>query len=133
MILPLLHACGGDNSRQQEARELLERISALDLKAPAAERARRIERVRALPVSDPRLLRVRELCTEAHAGLLSAELEQAVARQRLDAAQARAASADRAELESIAASVAHASATLRAAQAALPECEQSMRALTMRR
>jgi hypothetical protein len=132
MILQSLLACGGDNSERTQARALLERISALDLRAPAAERARLIERLRAFAATDPALVRVRDQCAEAHAGLLSAELEQASARERLEAARARDGNPNKVELEAIAVSVAHASTTLRAAQAVLPECERSMRALATR-
>ena len=130
--LLLSSACGGENSQRGEAQALLERISALDLKAVPAERARRIERLRALPLTDAGLARARDRCVLAHTGLLSAELEQALARQRLDAAAGRGTPVAKGELDAIAASVAHASQSLREAQAALPECEQSTRALAVR-
>jgi hypothetical protein len=129
LILLLACACGGDNSQHEQARALLERISALDLNATPAERKRRLDRLHALPLTEERLVRVRDLCLEAHTGLLAAELEQTVARKRLDAAQSGAPNPDRKELEAIAAQVAHAATTLREAQAVLPECEQSMRGL----
>jgi hypothetical protein len=132
LILLFSAACSRDNSQRAEALALLERIATLDLRASSAERTRRIERLRALPLSDAALVRVRDRCALAHAGLLAAELEQATARQRLDAAEARGAPVARAELEAIAAAVAHASQSLQSARTALPECEQSTLALSAR-
>src|SRR5688572_8038993 len=80
----VLFGCGGEDARAQEAQALLERIARLDLRAPAHERARRIEHLRALTLADPELARVRDACTLAHAGLLAAESEQDAVRQQLD-------------------------------------------------
>jgi hypothetical protein len=132
VILLFCAACGRENSQRTDALALLDRISALDLRVNSAERARRIERLRALTLSDAGLVRVRDRCAMVHAGLLAAEIEQATARQRLDAAEARGVPAPRAELEAIAAAVAHASQSLQSARAALPECEQSTLALSAR-
>jgi hypothetical protein len=130
LILCLGCACGSENSRAQEARALLERIAALDLRAPPAERARQIEHLRALQLADPDLARVRGACVLAHAGLLAAESEQAGVRSRLD--RAGDAGLREPELTLVAATVRQAGERLRDAQAALPECETRTRALLER-
>jgi hypothetical protein len=125
----LLLACGNDNSQRAETRALLERIAMLDLRASPTRRGEQVQALRALPLSDPALARVRDRCATAHAGLLSAENEQAEARERLDSATGQAAKVDQAALAAIAASVAHAKRTLGEAQGALDECQRSLRVL----
>ncbi len=120
--------CRGENSSREQVQALLARISELDLHAPAVRRAQQIEALHALPLRDPALARVRDRCVQAHSGLLSAEREQAQARVRLQDQAARGGS-DKAALQAIAASVAHAAATLQKAQGALGECQRSLRAL----
>jgi hypothetical protein len=122
--------CGRDDSGAEQARALLDRIARLDLRSPADERARRIEQLRALALTDPQLARVRDACALAHAGLLAAESEQAAVRKQLD--QPRDAAISQAELAVMAAKVQQASQRLRDAQGALPECETHTRALLER-
>ena len=130
LLASVAPACGGEDSRAREAQSLLERIARLDLRGPAGERARRIEHLRALELSDPELARVRDACALAHAGLLAAESEQAAVRERLDGAADAAISA--AEVTLLAAQVKQASQQLLDAQRALPECETRTRALLER-
>jgi hypothetical protein len=102
----------------------------MDPRAPVEQRARQLERLRAVPLEDPELARVRDGCAAAHAGLLAAEEEQAAIRARLD--QAPDGGVGQAELALMAALVARAGERLEAAQHALPECEQQTRALLAR-
>ena len=132
LILIVAGACGRENSQRAEAQALLARISKLALDAPAEVRAEGIRQLRALPLTNPRLVHTRDQCALAHAGLLAAELEQAQVRARMDAAEKKASQVDKAELESIAAALAHATASLKEGQAALPECERATRALAMK-
>lgn len=122
--------CGGEDPRAQQARALLERIARLDLRGPADERARRIEQLRALALTDPQLVRVRDACALAHAGLLAAESEQAAVRERLD--RTGDAAINPPELALMAAQVQQAGARLRDAHDALPECETRTRELLER-
>jgi hypothetical protein len=123
--------CDCGDSRAQQARALLERIGALDLRAPADQRARQIERLRALSLRDPELAGVRDACALAHAGLLAAESEQTDARRRLDRA-GDAGVLRELELASIATAVQRAGERLRDAHGALPTCETQTRALLER-
>lgn len=118
---------GADNTERAEARALLGRITDVDLRAPVLERGRQIDALRALGLRSPELVKIRDHCVQAHAGLLAAEREQTQVAQRLDHAGAEG--LGQAELAQIAASVAHAGQTLKSAQAALPGCEQSARML----
>ena len=130
-VILLPHAaCSRTNSERADAQALLERISAVDLRAPLPERARQVAALRGLELHDAALASVRDRCARVHAGLLAAEEEQANARERLGRAEQQKPS--EAELQAIAASVAHAAAQLRAAQGELPACEDSTRALALR-
>jgi hypothetical protein len=131
LIPAALLGCGGeDASGAEQARALLDKIARLDLNGPHDERARRIEQLRALALTDPQLARVRDACALAHAGLLAAESEQAAVRKRLD--QPRDAAISQAELTLMAAQVQQASQRLRDARSALPECDTQTRALLER-
>jgi hypothetical protein len=127
LILALLSGCGSSESHNEQVGALLQAIGTLDLRAPIDRRARQIERLRALPLKDPKLVHVRDSCVLAHAGLLAAESEQAGVRRKLDLAGDGGLTQP--ELVSIAASVRQAGERLRDAQGALPECEAQTRAL----
>jgi hypothetical protein len=130
LIPALALGCGNDDSGAEQARALLDRIARLDLRAPADERARRIEQLRALALTDPQLARVRDACALAHAGLLAAESEQAAVREQLD--QPRDAPIGPAELAEMAARVKQAGQRLGDARSSLPECDAHTRALLER-
>ncbi len=130
LILCLGCACGSEESRGTEARALLERIASLDLRASVSQRARQIERLRALQLAHPELARVRDACALAHAGLLAAESEQAGVRDRLD--RAGDGGLRETELAQLAAAVKQAGERLHDAQGALPECETRTRELLER-
>jgi hypothetical protein len=121
-------ACRGENSDREAARALLARISAIDVRAPLADRAARLRELLGLQLDDARLIRVRDECALAHGGLLSAEREQAEVRDRIDRADREPVAAS--ELASLRAALASAAASLRDAHSAMPECERSTRELT---
>lgn len=122
MILPWALACGSRNSSRQEAQALLERISAVDLRAPHERRAQQVEALAKLPLASNELSAVRDACSKAHGGLLAAEREQAAARAALGRLAATA-ERDQAQLAAVAAQLSSAARQLQAAQAALPTCE----------
>jgi hypothetical protein len=131
VLIPILaSACGGRNSEREEARELLTRISKLDLNASFEQRGQQIEALRGVKLSVPALHEARERCLQAHAGLLAAERQQADSRARIDRAEADG-RRDRAELAAIAAGLADAARALQHAHRALPECEQRARELAL--
>lgn len=117
-------ACDLGGAEREQVRAFLARVAAVDLRAPAEERERQIAALRDVALSDPGLVRVREQCVSAHAGLLAAERAQAAARQELD--RAGPSGLEQVALTRIAGDVARAGQTLRAAQAVLPECQQSV-------
>jgi hypothetical protein len=127
LILLCALACGRDNSHAKQARDLLERIARIDHRAPFAERQAQLDALRALPLGEPDLARTRELCVAAHAGLLTAEREQAEVRARLDAAGGRQLPQD--ELTRLGIALSQAGERLTKANAALPDCEARTRAL----
>jgi hypothetical protein len=130
LILLSAVACGGQNSEREEARELLTRISKLDLNAPFERRGQQIEALRALKLTVPALHEARERCLQAHAGLLAAERQQADSRARIERAEAEG-RREQAELDAIATGLADAARALQHAQKALPECEQRARELAL--
>jgi hypothetical protein len=123
-------ACATQNSHHEEAQALLERISKVDLSASFDLRARQIDALRALQLHDPALHELRERCVQAHAGLLSAERQQVDARARIERIE-DAGQRNPAEVAAIAAQLSDAAAALRAAHAALPDCEQRTRQLVL--
>jgi hypothetical protein len=132
-LIPLLAlACGRANSEREEARELLTRISKIDLNASFDVRAQQIEALRGMALTAPALAQVRERCLQAHAGLLAAERRQADARARIERAEAGG-PRNEAELTAIASGLADAARALQDALKALPDCEQQARDLALRR
>lgn len=130
-LIPLfVLACGSQNSEREEARALLWRIADVDLRAPFDQRAQQIEALRTMKLGSRELLGAREQCVHAHAGLLAAERQQADARTRIGRAE-DAGQRDPAELVAIAAALADAAKGLRAAHAAIPQCEDRVRELML--
>lgn len=87
-----------------------------------------IEALRTLPLKEPELVKLREACVAAHAGLVDAERQQAQVRARLDAAGPN----DRlqqSELAKLGESLAKAGEQLRKANEAVPDCEARTREL----
>jgi hypothetical protein len=123
----LIGACA--NSERTQARALLEGISTVDPRAPLADRAAQIAKLRTLALSDPALIAVRDRCTRVHAGLLAPEQAQADARVRLS--QGGPGKLPDSELAAITAAVAQAGRQLNAAQGELSACEHSTRELAL--
>jgi len=132
-LIPLLAlACDTHNSQKEEAGRLLERISAVDLRAPFDVREHQIEALRELPLKQPAVREARARCVDAHAGLLAAERAQSRARTLLDQTE-DGGTRDRAALENIAQTLSLAARTLRASQKAMPACEQRAKELALER
>jgi hypothetical protein len=123
-------ACSAQNSQHEEARALLERIARVDLRASFDVRGQQIDALRALQLRDPALHALRDRCVQAHAGLLAAERQQVDARARIERIE-DAGQHDPAEVAAIAAQLSSAASALRAAHAALPDCEQQTRQLVL--
>lgn len=120
--------CGQQSHDGNEARALLERLTAIDLRASEGERAVRIAGLRSLPLAQPELRALRDRCVLAYGGLLAAERMQEDVRRRLD--HPSDAGFPPAELAALRASLAEATAQLGGARAALPECLDAARELS---
>jgi hypothetical protein len=132
LALPALHGC--QDSKQEQGRALLERIEAVDIKAPYATRKATVAALATLELTDRELGRVRELCLKAHQALLETEERQAQARQGLDAVTRGNPRAsippDRAS--AIAGALEESNRKLRSAIETFPYCEREVRSLAMR-
>lgn len=124
-----IFSCSG-NSARAEALALLERISAVDLRAPFERRQRQVDALASLPLASTELAKVRDACSKAHGGLLSAERAQAAARTELDRLAAQS-ERDQSQLAAVAEQLAGAARQLQAAQTALPTCEARARDLAL--
>ena len=124
-------ACG--DARREEAGRLLQALDLLDVAAPVERREARIAALRGMAIQDPGLARVRDQCVAVHAGLLSAEREQAEAGRSLKAAAAMHAGQGipPADAERITQSIARSEQAWAAARAALPKCEAATRDLVL--
>jgi hypothetical protein len=120
-------ACAPKKTEREAAQLLLDRISAIDVRASIPTRAAQIKRLRELPLSDTRLSNIRDHCALAHGGLLTAERDQSAVRARVDDAQRNP--VDAAELEQLRAALVRAAHSLQDAHASLPECESNARRL----
>lgn len=130
LILLLAFGCDGERSRADQARKLLERIARVHPSDPFPAREQQLEALRSLPLAEPDLVELRDVCSAAHAGLLAAEREQADVRARLDAAGSQ--KLPEQELSQLAGALAQAGQKLGKAQAVLPKCEQGTRELLAR-
>lgn len=77
-----LVGCGGDDSEANDARLLLDRVTALEGVPEQAFEARmeRVEVLRALPLRGEALVSVRDACAEMYGALLEADIQQALIR-----------------------------------------------------
>jgi hypothetical protein len=70
-IALLLFACERDSSA--EARMFLDRLDALDLDDPVADRRRLLTSLENMPIADPEIAAARAVCADAHRTTLEAE------------------------------------------------------------
>lgn len=126
-------ACACGDARREEASRLLQALDSLDVAAPDERREARIATLREMAIRDPGLAQVRDQCVTVHAGLLSAEREQAAAGRALKAAAASHAGhgIPPAEAERITQAIARSEQAWNAARAALPKCEAATRELLL--
>lgn len=78
----LLAGCGDDDSEANDARLLLDRVTALEGVPDQAFEARmeRVEVLRVLPLRGEALVTVRDACAEMYGALLEADIQQALIR-----------------------------------------------------
>ena len=123
----------GCGSEREQALALLERVNAIDISAPPAERMPQLLALESLQLRDEPLHKIQQLCAGAHRALIDAEVEQSKARHSLDTAEANSTPAQRlAQTQQIADSIARSTAKLQQAQDSFPECEHRARELALR-
>ena len=134
LLLALPTICGCRDGKREQGRALLERIEAVDIKAPYTKRKVSVAALEALELTDRELVRVRNLCLKAHQALIDTEERQAQARNSLDAVTQgdpkASIPADRAS--AIAEALEDSNRELRRAIEAFPYCEREVRSLAMR-
>ncbi len=133
-----LGASGCGDSERDQARLLLDRIEAVDIRAPHREREVQLAELEAFRLGSGRLAEVRDLCLEAHRALISAEKQQAVAREALrTAGSAKGLAngelpADSPQVSTAAAAIESSDRQLGHAKRAFPKCQREIRALALR-
>lgn len=83
-LVGLAAACGSGAKKQREQEEraaLIYALARLDPSAPAKQRAEMIQAVRKIDLTDKEMIATRDVCLDAHQGLLDAHLLQAEARK----------------------------------------------------
>lgn len=135
VVASLLYAgCTSGPSEREQGRALLEQLQRLEPSSPTALRAKELDELDALPLSEPELREVRAVCSGVHRSLLQAEVKQASARQALEAAQREQRDGGIAPEQAlrIATAIRESDAELHSASVALPECQSRLRELTVR-
>lgn len=132
LTLPFLVGC--QDAKRQQGRTLLERVEAVDIKAPYSKREAALTALATLELTDNDLARIRALCLKAHQALLESETLQARARRALDSkASAEPKGTISAETSVIVAAASEQSnANLKIAMTTFPRCEREIRSLAMR-
>jgi hypothetical protein len=121
-------SCGSEKSSRGEAHDVLERISRLEANAAFDDQRAAIAALAALPLEDQGLKAMRDVCLEAHQGLLEALVAQDEVRKVLDAKAQP--SAD--ELAALTAKTEQAGATRVTAEAQMVRCLEQKREATVR-
>jgi hypothetical protein len=122
--------CGGE---REQALALLERVNAIDISMPPAQRMPQLTALESLRLADAALGQIQPLCAGAHRSLIDAEVEQAKARHALDTAEGGKTPQQRlAQAKEIALSIERSTRKLQQAQETFPECERQARTLALR-
>lgn len=123
----------GCNSERTQATALLDRVNAIDISMPPAERMPQLTALESLRLADEPLTQLQQLCSGAHRSLIDAEVEQAKARHALDTAEGDQSPEQRLEqAKAIAMSIERSTRKLQQAQESFPECERQARSLALR-
>lgn len=120
--------CGSEKSARAEAHDVLERIARLEANASFEEQRSAIASLAALPLEDHGLKAMRDVCLEAHRGLLDALVAQDEVRKALD--EKAQPSPD--ELAALTAKTEQAGAARVTAQAQMVLCLEQRREATVR-
>lgn len=130
VVSVLLCACG---SEREQALALLERVNAIDISAPPAQRMPHLMALESLRLQETTLNQTQQLCASAHRALIDAEVEQAKARHALDTAENNATPEQRlAQAKQITVAIERSTTKLQQAQESFPECERQARELALR-
>jgi hypothetical protein len=131
VLLSSVPACDGCNDKRSQARTLLRALNTLSDKRSLSDRSQALAELGQVELSEPALVRTRESCRAAHAGLLDAETAQTSARQALERAsqQGRDAGLSGDSAAAIARDIEQSNQALAQAKVRFPECERAMREL----
>lgn len=126
-------ALAGCNAERDQALALLDRVNAIDISAPPAQRMPQLTALESLRLGNTQLSQMQQLCAGAHRALIDAEVEQAKARHALDTASAGHSASQRLETaKTVAATIERSTKKLEQAQSTFPECERQTRELSLR-
>jgi hypothetical protein len=120
--------CGSEKSGRAEAHDVLERIARLDSSTSFEDQRAAVAALAALPLEDPGLRAMRDVCLKAHEGLLEALVAQAEVRKVLDAPTPPSP----AEVAALTVKTEQAETTRVAAEAEMATCLQQKREATVR-
>lgn len=121
-------SCGSEKSGRAEAHDVLERIARLEANVAFDDQRAAIAALAALPLEDKGLRAMRDVCLEAHQGLLEALVAQDEVRKVLD--EKAQPSAD--ELAALTAKTEQAGVTRVTAEAQMVRCLEQKREATVR-
>lgn len=127
-------ACSGESTARLQARELVERINAIEDETSLAARKKALDALLLLPLTSGENRKARDACHAAHAGLFAAEAEQAMAKKALDDAQKGPSTAPLSadDGKRVAEAIERSNLALQAAQKHFPSCETAMQGLIAR-
>lgn len=122
--------CGEQANARDEVNALITSLNAVSDDGSFVERSAALDRLNQLALHFPAHLQAREVCSEAHKGLLEAEIAQTEARQALASiSDDDAPKLEKMQADSIAADIERSNRALAKAKERFPECEKAMRDL----
>jgi len=137
-VVPLVFAglggCDREAASREEARALLEKLSALSAEGSLVGRKAALDVLQKMPLRDPAHARTRDVCHGAHLQLLEAEASQLSARKSLEEASPRALPGGALPAErsqAIALELAHSNDALTRAKQNFPVCEEATQKLVL--
>jgi hypothetical protein len=128
ILLPVV-ACNAQSEERAEARDLLQRLNAVDDQHSLAERSAALDSLQRLRLVSADHVRTRDACHAAHLGLLRAETLQATARQALAKGSEPGGALSAHEATAITDDIAASNKALADAKARFPACESATRDL----
>lgn len=134
LLLLASAGCNGESAAKTEAHDLLQRIQAIEDDTSLEARKKALDALVLLRLESSDNRKARDACHAAHAGLLAAETEQAIAKKALDEAQKGPSGAPLSAQSGklVADAIERSNRALAAAQKHFPSCETAMQGLIAR-